>query len=434
MPEVFLSAVYAAIFLFLIPRMPVFRDAPVKTRVFQWLFGLKLVAATVLYLIYTFYYTDRPFADIFRYFDDSAVISKAFATNPGHYFRMLTGIDSNNPELMVYYDSMRNWFNTELAFNDSRTMIRLCAFLRIFSLGTYFPLAVIMSFLALIGLTCIFRAFNRVLPEREFVLLTGIFLLPSTLLWTSGVIKEALLVFVSGIFLYQFLKLDMEQRMTFRRAFMFLIPALALLLIKSYFIFLMLPGIVSWLVFRKRKNQAWLTVLAHLVYYALIIFILPRYITGMDLPGLLSSKQIEFYNVAEAARPGSLIRIPAIEPTYISLLQNAPGAMLRTLSRPYIWEAHNPLMLLAGMENLVLNLFALICIGSIGHSIQNRWRGLLWSSLFLVISLTVLVGLVTPILGAMVRYRVPVLPFLIFVLAALPSAKWIHYRPQWLLK
>lgn len=434
MPEVFLSAFYAALFLFLIPRMPVFRDAPVRTRVFQWLFGLKLVAATVLYLIYTFYYTDRPYADIFRYFDDSAVISNAFSTNPGHYFRMLTGIDSNNPELSVYYDSMRNWYNTELAFNDSRTMIRLCSFLRIFSLGTYFPLAVIMSFLALIGLTCIFRAFDRVLPEREFVILTGVFLLPSTLLWTSGVIKEALLVFVSGIFLYQFLMLYVEQKMSLRRAIFFLIPALALLLIKSYFIFLMLPGIVSWLLFRNERNQALRTVLLHLVYYGLIIFVLPCYITGTDLPGLLSSKQIEFYKVAEAARPGSLIQIPVIEPTYFSLLQNAPGAMLRTLSRPFIWEAHNPLMLLAGIENLVLNLFAMICIASTGYSIRNRWRGLLWSSLFLVVSLTVLVGLVTPILGAMVRYRVPVLPFLIFVLAALPSANWIHYRPQWLLK
>jgi len=34
------------------------------------IFILKIIAGVVLYLIYTYYYTDRKSADIFKYFDD----------------------------------------------------------------------------------------------------------------------------------------------------------------------------------------------------------------------------------------------------------------------------------------------------------------------------------------------------------------------------
>ena len=80
---------------------------------------------------------------------------------------MLTGIGSDAPELKKYYDTMLNWYNTDLVFNDSRTMIRINAFLRLFSMGTYFPHAVLMCFLAMTGLTGIFRWLHRLAPTRE---------------------------------------------------------------------------------------------------------------------------------------------------------------------------------------------------------------------------------------------------------------------------
>ena len=434
MPELILSVAYAAFFFLLIPRLPLFRDSTVRPVVFQALFGLKLLAAIGLYLIYTRFYTDRAYADIFRYFDDSDLIVNAFRENPRDYFRMLTGWNSEAPELAAYYDGMRNWYNTDLIFNDSRTMIRLCAFFRIFSLGTYFPLAIIFSFLSLAGLTGLFRSFDRVLPGREFPLLIGVFLLPSTILWTSGVIKEAVLMFAAGLFLYQFMLLYRDKVFSRKRILLLLLLAACLFLIKSYFMFLLLPGIVSLLLLRNSKRQAIITVGLHLFYYLLVIFILPPVITGKSLPGLLSAKQQEFIHVANVERAKSFVEIPPLQNSYTSLLYNAPSALLRTLVRPTILEIHNPLVLLAGLENLVLNAVMLLCIFGISSTLVSRWKSLHWSALFLVLSLAILVGLITPILGAIVRYKVPILPFLVFVMVTLPSVKWVSFHPRWLLK
>lgn len=434
MPELVLSVAYALLFLFCIPGMALFTGSSVKPRIFQWIFGFKLLAAIGLYLIYTLYYTNRPFADIFRYYDDSAIISGSFNVNPWDYFRMLTGFDADNPELSHYYQSMRNWYNTDLAFNDSRTMIRLCAFMRILTFGNYFPQAVIMSFLAMCGLTGMFRLFDKVLPGRELFLIAGIFLLPSTIFWTSGVIKEAFLVFAAGTFLYQFVSIDGNKSFTPRRILFLLLTGFCLFLIKSYFMFLMLPGIVALLFFRNKPHLSRHTIIIHLVYYLLIIYILPPLVTGKKLPELLASKQQEFIQLAEFERAGSYIQIPQLDNSYQSLFIHAPAAMLRVLSRPFITEISNPLMLLSAIENLVLNLVLIICIAGITSSIKFRWKSLQWSALFLLISLSVLIGLTTPVLGAVVRYKVPLLPFLVFVAATLSSSKWIEYKTDILYK
>ena len=117
-----------------------------------------------------------------------------------------------------------------------------------------------------------------------------------------------------------------------------------------------------------------------------------------------------------------------------TVFENAPSAFTRTLARPFIWETDNPLMLLAAIENVLLIIFMACCIFGTSSTIAFRWKGLHWSALFLVLSLGVLIGLITPILGALVRYKVPVLPFLVLILVTLPSRRWIHFIPNRLLK
>ena len=144
-----LATIFFAIYL--IGKWKIFQIEGISISVFKGLFIIKIIAALALYVIYTQYYKDRAYADIFRYYDDSEVIYNTLFSTPWDFFRMLTGIDGRAPEIVPYYDVMKNWYNTDLIFNDSRTMIRINAFLRLFSMGTYFPHAVVMCFLAMLG-------------------------------------------------------------------------------------------------------------------------------------------------------------------------------------------------------------------------------------------------------------------------------------------
>jgi lysylphosphatidylglycerol synthetase-like protein (DUF2156 family) len=73
MLEAALTLAFTALCIHLIPRMPVFRIQGVRVELMMGLFGVKLLAGLSLVWIYTVIYPDRAYADIFRYFDDSAV-------------------------------------------------------------------------------------------------------------------------------------------------------------------------------------------------------------------------------------------------------------------------------------------------------------------------------------------------------------------------
>jgi hypothetical protein len=131
-----LATIFFAIYL--IGKWKIFQMEGISVSVFKGLFIIKIIAALALYVIYTQYYKDRAYADIFRYYDDSEVIYNTLFSKPWDFFRMLTGIDGRAPEILPYYDIMKNWYNTDLIFNDSRTMIRINAFLATFFHGHLF--------------------------------------------------------------------------------------------------------------------------------------------------------------------------------------------------------------------------------------------------------------------------------------------------------
>jgi hypothetical protein len=154
---------------------------------------------------------------------------------------MLTGIDGAAPELSLYYDRMHNWYNTELVFRDTRTMIRFSALLRVFTLNTYFPQVVVICFLSTIGLSGMFRFMRSLAPGRDLALIVLLFMTPSVLLWTSGLIKEAFLFYAMGLLLFQIECWQQRSGKPVMRILAVLLAVFVLLTIKAYVFFLFAP-------------------------------------------------------------------------------------------------------------------------------------------------------------------------------------------------
>ena len=422
MLEFVLSFAVIAFCIFLIDRLPVFKHPVLKVGTFKLMFLIKLVAGFFLYLIYTRYYTDRATADIFRYFDDADIMYQSLFTHPYDFFRMFTGYDSASPDLQQYYDAMRNWYNTDMIFNDTRTMIRFSAVLKLFSLGTYYPHAIIMCFLSLCGLTAIYRFFTSFINGKENVLLIAVFLMPSTLIWTSGLIKEAFLMFSLGMLLNTLFNLIEKKERISRNYIQLLVFLFCLFLIKPYIIFLLIPCVAGWMILKHNAYSQLLKLIAVYFLYGCIVLFASEFLFGKRIPQLLSSKQAEFFHVANRDHANSLIDIPVLTNSYSSLIINSPNAIKNVVFRPTILEVKNPLMLLAALENLIITIALLITLYFIFKSkfqIGSYWILL---AFFFCMTIFILTGLVTPILGAIVRYKVPALPFFLFVM--------INYLPE----
>lgn len=417
--EILLTITYTLLFIFIIHRMNFFDIDGISKRTISGIFILKIIFGLLLWAVYTFYYTDRATADIYKYFDDSKILFDALTTNPIDYFKMLTGIGNNTPEFQQYYDQMHYWARhaDSGVYNDSHPVIRFNAFVRLFSLGYYNVHTVFICFLSLIGLTAIYKTFVVHLQDKKTELLFIIFFLPSVLFWGSGVLKEGLIFFTLGLLLYHFNRLFKLQSIV-----IFLGVGLLLAFSKFYIWLALLPSLLFLFWINKTGTSK--------VVLKLVVVIFAVGITGLNIDRFtsfqnplitLSQKQMEFNKLAYGHatdaynRPipvaKSVIKINTLEPTFLSFLKNSPQALSNTFLRPFIWECKSGMMLVAGIENLLILLFIMLCIIFIKPLSSIPWEYVLFCLSFVVIQFLI-IGCTTPVLGAIARYKVPALPFL----------------------
>ncbi|MCC6836969.1 MAG: hypothetical protein IT234_00405, partial [Bacteroidia bacterium] len=207
--EIILSLAYTTFFVFLIQKIRFFELSGISKKWVTGAFLLKVIAGFAVWAIYTFYYTDRATSDIYKYFDDSKVIFDALKSNPSHYLAMLTGIGNDGADFNQYYYQMNFWARAHdtNVLNDSHTIIRFNALVRLFSMGYFNVHTVFMCFLSFIGLVAIYKTFSEFLIDKKKELFFVVFLLPSVLFWGSGVLKEGILFFALGVMIYNFNRL-----------------------------------------------------------------------------------------------------------------------------------------------------------------------------------------------------------------------------------
>ena len=133
---------------------------------------------------------------------------------------------------------------------------------------------------------------------------------------------------------------------------------------------------------------------------------------GPNLVDLLATQQRDFTGMVREVAAGSLIELPVLEPSLGSLLRNAPHALYVTYLAPVLGWSFGPMALAAAAENLAL-LILMALLLSRTHRYRRPDLPLLLFFLSFLVLLALLIGWTTPVLGAVVRYRMPLLPFLI---------------------
>ncbi|MDG1690277.1 MAG: hypothetical protein P8I02_05845 [Flavobacteriales bacterium] len=134
---------------------------------------------------------------------------------------------------------------------------------------------------------------------------------------------------------------------------------------------------------------------------------------------ILSQKQNDFITLSELFDTGSAYKITPIEPSITSLIIAIPMGAINGFFRPFPTNINNLLQLFPLIENMLLYsmvLYLLFKILFLKIEINQDVKNVLWNSLFFIIMLFILTGLSTPVVGALVRYKVPGLIFLIIVI------------------
>jgi hypothetical protein len=428
--QLLLSLFWVLVFAWLIGKIQFFKNLPgLPYRLAVLFFGLKILAGSSLIYIYTYYYTDPDYADVYKYFYDGQIMYGVLFENPLDYLRMLTGIDGSAAHLDVYYEKMGHWYRpwySEL-YNDSRLVIRFNALVSLFSFGYIHVHNVFINFLSFSGLVALFRFFSRYSnPAKRQWLAPGIFLFPGLLFWGSGILKEGLLLWSFGFWVYFVDGLISKRKVNLRVIFYFLWYSFILLLLKPYTLFLWLPCMI---VFYLVRNSSVLKVnFVHLVvilFLSFLVAISGKIMPGYDILEFISSKQNDFIDHTQFHEAGSQIHTVYLKPTVTDISMAYLKGIADAFFRPHVFEVYSVVTFMAAVENLLLIamlVYALICFD------RKTFESypLKWSGLWFTILLFGFIGMITVAYGGMVRYRIPALPFFwlfIIHMAQLPPIK-----------
>ncbi|MGZ4048543.1 MAG: hypothetical protein ACXVNN_04215 [Bacteroidia bacterium] len=484
-----LPIIYTILFILLIRKMAFFSIPELSYKAIISVFLLKIIAGIALLLIFTSYYKN---SDSIAFFNDSKVMYDVLWQNPAHFFKMFTGIGSADPVLDVYYSKMSTWNASfeNVLFNDSRSIIRLNVLFRFFSFGNFYAHTVFMCFLSLIGLTALYKTFDKYFAGRKKILFVIIFLLPGVLFWSSGVLKEGLLFFGMGLLLYA-TECGFSHTYSLKKIIIVLFSISILLFVKVYILIALAPGLISnyWIgkspgkfIFLKYCTVYFCCFLLLIIISVLkpqydplkiiankqeksaafakggVFLLSTDYFVRVDYDqkniALLPVKEnyfkiklnssydawkinnlkdtLRIKNSTDTSTYKLMYSIPSsksviaplqLKPSFVSIIKNVPIAFYNTLAQPFDFCTRDWLRMSSSLENLFYILIILSGFICFKFPKENTAVILFCFSIFAFVF--ILAGLTTPVVGALVRYKVPALPFMmIFIFMMTDDKKW----------
>lgn len=392
-------------------------------------FGLKVLAGILLVYIYTSYYSDRGSADMFKYYDDGRAIWESTRGNNKDFFKIISGIyNQDEYELLKdkYLLKTNHWDRADFVplRYENRLIIRINAVLMPLTGGNFGLHILFFIFIAFIGQYFLFKSIAPFVNKKLSFLI--IFLFPSLLLWTSGILKETIIIFIIGLWFYG-LKMLIDKKYVLS-VILLLISTLIAATVKVYIIIGLYLSILPLIIYKIiKKYKIWQVYLCVFLIYILSIPIL-KYLFGLDLLTLIVNKLELTTNLAISENAGSMINPLKLDPTLFSFIINAPLAIINTFFRPFINDIHSLIIIPSFIENLIWILITIIAIIFRKKEITQKEQNILLFFLSFTLIETLLIGYTTPILGATVRYRIfPMLFFLLSLIIIIDFEK-IKYK------
>jgi hypothetical protein len=355
--------------------------------------------------------------DMFLYFSYGEILARMMERDPLHVIPEVTALLLHNrPHLPLGIIG---------AGSGTGTMSALAAW-TFYLLGpSKYAASIAFAMLSLCGKIAIYRVF-RANVDRAFRWPVAIaaFFVPSFVFWSSGLIKEAVVVAGFGWSLFGFHLWIREARPVPGWALM-MAGAIPMLLIKPYILFPLVLAGGSWYYWARSLKRGRVRIrpadfMAAAVLGVGGIVVLGQYFPRYALNNLAAQTSVlqQF-----GARGGSAYTLVSEAPT--SLLGQfvyAPAALLTSLFRPLLFEAHNLPSFVNALEMMVLTvLFVRILftrnLGDVRRQIAEN--PLLVFCVVFVIAFGIAVGLASSNMGTLSRYRSPLLPFFVVLLLVL---------------
>jgi hypothetical protein len=389
---------------------------------------LKIAGGLMFGAIYTLYYKG---GDTTSYYECGLAYVNLLYQDAGRFMTAMLG--GGTPEIKSLFSAQTGYPMSYMFYDDkTRTVIKFCVPFMIVGGKSYFVTTVLLSLATYGGLWRLYRMFVNYFPKYYRNLSVAILFMPSLVFWGSGILKDSFTLAATCYFIVATNALINGNR-RFWPVLSSIISGLAILAIKPYILLILFPGTLVWYFYKRiqRIRNAYFRYIMVPGIYAIIIAASYLTLTALgDRLGrfspdrALQTAAIIQNDLKQDYYDGASFDIGTIEPTLWGVTSKFPAAVTAGLFRPYIWEARNVVMMLSGLENLfilLVTLYVLVVVRPrVTFELIKRNPLLLYCFVFAAL-FGFMIGVTTSNFGALVRFKIPLIPLYMGALAVLYS-------------
>lgn len=377
----------------------------------------KIVGAVGLCLIYVYYYDEG--GDTISYNADSSSLLKLLFRSPSDFFDVW---------LAPLTRKTRYYFPNMLYFSSDSNAFMVCRLLvpiRLICFDSYLLSSIVMAVVSFTGVWKLYEVFCDCYPALYKHFALAVIFTPSVVFWGSGMLKDSWTLAAAGWYCYSLYMIFIKGGKLLSSVVTLLIAMFLLITIKPYIFVGLLPGSMLWMIWSR---------IAKIKSTFLKIIIAPSImIAGMGLGiglWMLTSSNLGEYGSLDSMilkasvasedlkqdyYQGNSFDLGAYDPTLVGMLSKFPIATVTGLFRPFILEAKNIVMAVSGLENLFILGFAfIVLLRKPRTALMNLFTNpLVLFCLIFAVFFAFSVAISTSNFGALVRLRIPLMPFLL---------------------
>lgn len=392
-----------------------------------FLIGLivKFASVFAFLCIFIYYYEG---GDTLAYHEGAVAMRNLFYKSPLHYLDLMVS--------PITWEKYMNYFNAEtcrpptwmIKKESNFTVIRLASLVQLFLPNAILSANLIFARIAYGALFKLYDMFCSFFPGREKVLAFAFLFTPSVSFWGSGIMKDTIALSSICWVIVLFYQLFIQKRgFTIPRVVGIIFCIWAIFTVKTYLLLALLPGLIIWFNFQRIlsvKNPFVKFFVFPVMLAGSFFGVISFYAANSELFGvygadsvLNEAAKVQQDLTREEAYGSNSFDIGRFDPTPAGVISKIPAALFAGLFRPFITESGgSPTMILAGIENLILIFLfvvALIKTRIIGFFSFIFSNPLLILGFVFTLLLAFSIGLTSANFGALVRYKVPLVPFMV---------------------
>ena len=407
----------------------------------------KLIASVFFYFVYIFYYKG---GDSCNFFAIGRAMNMHMLTQD--FFGGLKLIFSNTTPRTGYFPLSLilevNRFESLYLLKDETSMMigRIAALFGLLGLNSYMCTGLIFSYLSYLMIFRVFVLFCELYPTRHKEFSFSFLKIFSVLFWGSHVSKDTVSLALLCLIIYLMHRIFIQFKVSPVNIIGLIVSVIIVFIVKNYVLIAALPGMVYWIM-KSAQQRAFSGILSKL--FAPIMIAMAGGVVFLLYGSLaqnfeqLSSEELEkkaagfqsWHQTIQENQGGSGYTLGAdLDYSPASIIRYAPQAIAITLFGPFPWQARNLIMTLSALEALYflyLFLNAMFRRGGTARILKALDDPVMFFCLTFVLIMAIAIGLTSFNYGALVRYRIPLMPFFSVLIILLCKEKIIKKKKSY---